>query len=242
MTLIYPLCFKLHRERDPEDLAWNHIAFKSVLKEWNLILTTMQIYIHDTQWLPKYTIAFISHYFWPKMRPTYWLGPHVPGDRRRMSIQYGPQGTQLAWHDNTDSYFLRWMMERIWSAPLLWSDGVWINIIIVWLIMIVESKRQYSWQPGAWYLPLQWHQNGRDGLSNHQPHDCLLNRLFRRRPKKTSNLRVTGLCEGNSPVTGEFSAQRASSAENVSIWWRHPEFAFCRHQARETSDIITYHI
>ena len=32
---------------------------------------------------------------------------------------------------------------------------------------------------------------------------------------------VTGLCEGNSPVTGEFPAKRASNAENVSIWWRH---------------------
>ena len=52
-------------------------------------------------------------------------------------------------------------------------------------------------------------------------HDCLLNRLFRRRSSKTSKLRVTGLCAGNSPVTGEFPAQRASNAENVSIWWRH---------------------
>ena len=32
---------------------------------------------------------------------------------------------------------------------------------------------------------------------------------------------VTGLCEGNLPVTGELPAQRASNAENVSIWWRH---------------------
>ena len=38
---------------------------------------------------------------------------------------------------------------------------------------------------------------------------------------RTSKLRVTGLCEGNSPVTGEFPAQIASNAENVSIWWRH---------------------
>ena len=38
-----------------------------------------------------------------------------------------------------------------------------------------------------------------DGVSNHQPHGCLLNRLFRRRSKKTSKLRVTGLCVGNSP-------------------------------------------
>ena len=50
---------------------------------------------------------------------------------------------------------------------------------------------------------------------------CLLNRLFRRRSKKTSKLRITGPCAGNSPVTGEFPAQMANSAENVSICWRH---------------------
>ena len=53
-------------------------------------------------------------------------------------------------------------------------------------------------------LPLLWRHNGRDSVSNHQSHDCLLNRLFRRRSKKTSKLRVTGLCAGNSPGTGEF--------------------------------------
>ena len=62
-----------------------------------------------------------------------------------------------------------------------------------------------------------WH----DGVSNHRNYDCLSNRLFRRRSKKTSKLRVTGLCEGNQPVTGEFPAQRASNGEEVSIWWRH---------------------
>ena len=66
----------------------------------------------------------------------------------------------------------------------------------------------------------QWRNNERDGISNHQRLDCLLNALFRRRSKKTSKARVTGLCEGNSPVTGEFPAQKASNAENVSIWWR----------------------
>ena len=70
---------------------------------------------------------------------------------------------------------------------------------------------------------LQWRHNGHNGVSNHQPHDCLLNRLFRRRSKKTSKLCVTGLCAGNSPVTGEFPAQMASNAENISIWWRHHE-------------------
>ena len=68
---------------------------------------------------------------------------------------------------------------------------------------------------------LLWHHNEHRGISNHQPYDCLLNRLFRHRSKKTSKLCVTGLCEGNSLVTSEFPAQRASNAENYSIWWCH---------------------
>ena len=79
-----------------------------------------------------------------------------------------------------------------------------------------RHKAQYS-------LPnlssLHWRHNGHDSVSNHRPHDCLLNRLFR--SKKISKLRVTGLCVGNSPESGEFPAQMASDAENVSIWWRH---------------------
>ena len=39
--------------------------------------------------------------------------------------------------------------------------------------------------------------------------------------RQHQSFRVTGLCEGNSPVTGEFPAQSASNAENISMWWRH---------------------
>ena len=68
---------------------------------------------------------------------------------------------------------------------------------------------------------LQWSHNERNYISNHQPHDCLLNHLFKAQLKETSKLRVNGLCEGNSLVTCEFPAQRASNVENVSIWCRH---------------------
>ena len=70
-------------------------------------------------------------------------------------------------------------------------------------------------------ISLRWRHNGHDSVSIYQPHDCLLNRLFRRRSKKTSKLRVTGLCEGNSPGTGEFPAQVASYVENVFVWCLH---------------------
>ena len=48
-------------------------------------------------------------------------------------------------------------------------------------------------------IALHWRHNHHDDVLNHQPHGCLLNRLFGRRSKKTSKLRVTGLRAGNSP-------------------------------------------
>ena len=77
------------------------------------------------------------------------------------------------------------------------------------------------------YITLHWRHNEPDGVSNHQPRDCLLNCLFRCRSKKTSKLRVTGLCAENSPGTREFPAQMASNVETVSVWWRHHEMIPC---------------
>ena len=81
-----------------------------------------------------------------------------------------------------------------------------------------DHKLRQRYCIGRWHLypgtscPLQWRRNGHDGVSNHRRLDCLPNRLFRRR-SKTPKLHVTGLCVGNSLVTGEFPAQRASNAK-----------------------------
>ena len=98
-----------------------------------------------------------------------------------------------------------------------------INKIILICIFKLLSKGHLQVETCLHFadIVLLWRHNGRDSVLNHQPRDCLLNRLFRRRSKKTSKLRVTGLCAGNSPGTGEFPAQMASNAENVPIWWRH---------------------
>ena len=96
------------------------------------------------------------------------------------------------------------------------SGNGWWHQSLTWTNVDLPSKVQ--WQS---IITLRWRDNDHAGVSNSQPHGCLLNRLFRRKSKKTSKLRVTGLCAGNSPGTGEFPAQMASYAENVSIWWRH---------------------
>ena len=56
------------------------------------------------------------------------------------------------------------------------------------------------WSQVFHHTSLHWRHDGHDGVSNHQPRECLLNRLFGRISKKTSKFCVTGLCAGNSPV------------------------------------------
>ena len=62
-------------------------------------------------------------------------------------------------------------------------------------------------------------------ISNSLNIDFIHGDIHGRSCKKTSKLCVTGLCAGNSSGTGEFPAQMASNAENVSIWWRHHAYA-----------------
>ena len=92
-----------------------------------------------------------------------------------------------------------------------------------WAKLVGNDYVQMWWKYVGWHanITLQLRHNERDGVSNHQRLHCLLNCWFRRRSKKTPKLHVTGLCAGNSPVTGEFPTQKASYAENVSTWWRH---------------------
>ena len=100
------------------------------------------------------------------------------------------------------------------------SERLFVSFAVLCSVLVALEVNWYIHE-FVFFTALRWRHNGRDGVSNHQPHDCLLNRLFRRRSKKTSKLRVTGLWAGNSPGTGEFPAQMARNAENVSIWWRH---------------------
>ena len=73
-------------------------------------------------------------------------------------------------------------------------------------ILSIDTKHDAhgeSWNPDwCGYVlthTLRWRRNGHGGVSNHQPHHCLLNRLFGCRSKKPSKLRVTDLCAGSSP-------------------------------------------
>ena len=74
---------------------------------------------------------------------------------------------------------------------------------------------------GHLFSTLQWRHNEHDGVSNHQPHDCLLNRLFKAQIKE--NIKASR----HWPLYGEFTGDRwiprtnGQLRGNISFWLRH---------------------
>ena len=97
-----------------------------------------------------------------------------------------------------------------------WCETPWCSCEVTVTIATLVSRTF------ARVFPLPWRHNDHDSVSNHQPHDCFYNRLFRQIKGNIKAPRHWPLC-GEFTGTGEFPAQRASNAEIVSIWWRHHE-------------------
>ena len=116
-------------------------------------------------------------------------------------------------------------------------NGTWMKVAKFWcdVIFICISFRLFYLVWGLWVnllhasiriSSLRWRHNDHDCVSNHQPYDCLLNRLFRRKSKKTSKLRVTGLCVGNSPgpVNSPHKGpvtRKMFPFDDVIMWYNH---------------------
>ena len=134
----------------------------------------------------KYPFSPLLSYFCSVVVYLMYLYHHIPAIALYRSVEGG---------------FLFQLLCSLWCVPIIgyiiWSE-CHIRISLSSLCRLI--------------LTLRWRHNARDGVSNHQRHDCLLNSLFGRRSKKTSKLCVAGLCAGKSPGTGEFPAQMASYA------------------------------
>ena len=96
----------------------------------------------------------------------------------------------------------KWNFHHIWivmeKSLVKWVPDFNVNVINLSAFlrqssyMMLGMDKVSSWLTDVLAPSLRWRHNGRDSASNHQPHHCLLNRLFRRRSKKTSKLHVTG--------------------------------------------------
>ena len=94
-------------------------------------------------------------------------------------------------------------------------------------MLLVDTFKNYGpckgvLSPGPVFYPLRWRHNGRDSVSNHQPHDSWFTQPFIQMQIK-ENIKAPR----HWPLCWEFTvdrwipAQMASNAGNVSIWWRH---------------------
>ena len=109
--------------------------------------------------------------------PIFWRGKQLWNLRQRDVIVYELHGSCVKF-------------VGIWSkiphtSIQLCSMPTWLNNGVY----LINQRQPVS------MTSLQWRHNVCDSYSNHRHRDCLLNRLIRRRSMKTSNLRVTGLCE-----------------------------------------------
>ena len=122
--------------------------------------------------------------------------------------------TRDGWLKSSNRFEI-WQPFRLLYAKLLGNMNTLID----------THARSYETLGDSWiwhfFRSLQWRHNGRDGVSNHEPPDCLLTRLFRHKDKKNIEApRHWPLC-GKFTGIGEFPAQMARNAEKVFIWWRH---------------------
>ena len=98
------------------------------------------------------------------------------------------------------------------------------NLLIHALIFVnhVNKEPLMVWNLCTVFVfSLHWRHNDHGGVSNHQPHGCLLNSLFRHRSKENTKAPCHWPLCGEFTGNGEFPAQRASYVEKFSIWWRH---------------------
>ena len=72
------------------------------------------------------------------------------------------------------------------TSTICWYMNGHLFTQTAWYISALVVGQQYLVEE-SWVSTSLWCQNGRDGVSNHQHHDCLINRLFRCKTKNQSS-------------------------------------------------------
>ena len=154
-----------------------------------------------------------------------WVNNREAGDLRRYSGYYDVS----VMHTVQVSFCTRhYPFQRLYTS---FTHGEYCHSLVFvqvssWRIgnkwtVVLLSVVQMNQIVGPTKITLQWRHNWCDGVSNPRPHDCLFNRLFRRRSKRTSKLRVTGLC-----VTPWYRCDVIVMVSLVSLkLWSQPEQA-----------------
>ena len=131
------------------------------------------------------------------------------------------------------SYFLYWLLWKLMlntQLSIRWFQTPWCTCDLIAMFTghftVAEDKETTREVSGVKKVGMIAGGTGSSLNSLHHSDVIMgamtsqitsINRLFRRRSKKTSKLRVTSLCAGNSPVTGEFPAQWPATRKMFSF-------------------------
>ena len=123
--------------------------------------------------------------------------------------------TPVLLYPNFNWTVVTWRWWHITGMMVLPTTARWNTLWQVTVMVDYRIALKFDRYLGSLSKSLRWRHNDHNGVSNHQPHHCLLNCLFGRRSG-----------------TGEFPAQVASDTENVYIWWRHHDSDNSKYQSR----------
>ena len=118
-------------------------------------------------------------------------------------VHFGACVSHMLWELLRCWIFHVWMLMYCEKTTQLFVYTVYWNTIITQCMLYVHGVTMF-YTSGQFKLKLHNYSdvhNGCDGVSNHQPHHCLCNRLFRSRSKNIKALRHWPLC-------GEFTGDR----------------------------------
>ena len=130
------------------------------------------------------------------------MGPRYEFTNGIMEIPFNNFNSHLSSNDCNDENFAHPMTAR----------GMYRNYYLIWWFFLIEVIHIFTRLMSPFYEPMIWF------------FQLCTQPFVQKQIKENIKLRVTGICEGNSPLTGELPAQRVSDAENSSIWWRHHEW------------------
>ena len=116
-----------------------------------------------------------------------------------------------AWDGAVCDSGCNWFVPHLWK--LLYSSG-WYVIAACYSIPLPEFVLQMD------YNDVIMDAMASQMISRPIVYSTVYSGTYQRKYQSSASL---AFVRGNSLVTGEFPAQRASNAENISIWWRHPE-------------------
>ena len=141
---------------------------------WRVIIAFVSIHFDNVDWYINNNYLYVALYPSREKHPSGTMNFGVPLSKKKLDFFLWLFDGSYKW-----SYFPSSENVSCRNNPSHWYHS---NVNTSVSVRDSFNKRPNFYnQYVSSVIPLRWRHNGHDGVSNHQPHDCLLKRLYRRR-------------------------------------------------------------